>query len=93
MALRLLDCELVASVVRSFSTRPRAPQPGPLSTERALPHRAEWWSGRTELEGSALGSTPDSIEGWASQAVLQLGETPLAVCLAWVMSCPRSLDI
>ena len=22
-----------------------------------------------------------------------LGETPLAVCLAWVMSCPRSLDI
>ena len=23
----------------------------------------------------------------------KLGETPLAVCLAWVMSCSRSLDV
>jgi len=35
----------------------------------------------------------EQVGGYGGPHWETLGETPLAVCLAWVMSCPRSLDI
>ena len=54
------------------------------SESRGIDIRSRWQTAR-------IASLQDPLQ--PRERCRLLGETPLAVCLAWVMSCPRSLGI